>query len=219
MDYDDEFYDEPSEFDQQIDEFKQSLLNAVRDKYKAEMEQLQKKNEELQDTKSRLEEIEREHRRKLNELDSVKRDALNIVRKEKLTKLMESLYVKVYAAESYREELPKCDKCNERRMIEFPSPSGKLLTEECSCKNGRKKFRPKEHVCVEFASNDGKLSAWYKPSDCIDSEHMKSSTYMESLGDDVPFSDIKYHWKSFFLDESKCQAYCDWLTQREDGYK
>ncbi|CAH1205768.1 hypothetical protein PAECIP111893_02413 [Paenibacillus plantiphilus] len=217
MYYDDEFYGEPSEFDQQIDEFKQSLLNAVKEEYKAEMERLQKENEELQDTKSRLEEIEYEHRRKLNELDSAKRDALNIVRREKLTKLMESLYVKVYAAESYREELPKCDKCNERRMIEFLSPSGKLLTEECSCKIGRKKFRPKEHVCVEFSSNDGKLSAWYKPSDYRDSDHTVSSDYMDKLHDDVPFSDIKYHWNSFFLDEAKCQSYCDWLTQREDG--
>lgn len=34
----DDFYDEPSEFEQQVDEFKQSLMNAVKDEFKTEME-------------------------------------------------------------------------------------------------------------------------------------------------------------------------------------
>lgn len=215
--WDDEFYVEPSEFEMQVDELKQSLMNSVKEEYKAEMDRLRKENEELQSVKVRMDEIKREHKKSLCELSEAKRDALNIVRREKLSKLLECLYVRVYVPYSYREELPKCDKCNERRLIEFKSPSGKQMTEDCSCKAGDKKYRVEEKVCVEFASNDGKVSAWYKPSDYKDSDHMVSSDYMEKLYDEVPFEKIKNYWVAFFLNKDKCQAYCDWLTEKEES--
>src|SRR5690348_8077735 len=98
-----DFYNEPSEFDQQIDEFKQSLLSCVKTEYTAEMDRLRAENAELQGVKNKMAELEREHRNKLHELERSKSDALNIVRREKLSKLLESLFVKVYKAVSYRE--------------------------------------------------------------------------------------------------------------------
>src|SRR5690625_4319308 len=128
---------------------------------------------------------------------------------------MESFYVKVYRPYSYNEELPKCEKCNEQRLIEFPSPSGRKLTEDCLYKRGPLKYRTQENICVEFTSDGGKVRAWYKPSDYKDSDHMVSANYMEKLHDDIPFEDIKYNWDAFFLDKDKCQAYCDWLTEQK----
>lgn len=215
MYYDEEFYREPSEFEQQIYEFKGSITNAIKDEFVAKMEQLKKENEELQDVKKRMNDIEREHKNKIYELEQAKRDAVNIVRHEKLTKLMETLYVKVYKPYSYKEKLPKCGECNEQRLIEFTSPSGKKMTEDCSCKHGEAKYRPEEHVCVEFMSDGGKIRAWYKPSDYKDSDRMVSANYMEKLHDDIRFEDIKYSWDVFFLDKDKCQAYCDWLMEQE----
>src|SRR5690606_27395012 len=117
--------------------------------------------------------------------------------REKLTKLMEGFYVRLYSPESYREKLPKCDKCNERRNIEFLSPSGKKMEEDCSCKIGNYKYHVIEKVAVEFTSRDGKVSAWYKPSDYKDSDHMVSSDHMEKLFDDVPFEEIKNYYRAF----------------------
>src|SRR5690625_955813 len=162
--YDHEFYHEPSEFEQQIYEFKETITNAIKDDYVKKMELLEKENAELQEVKQKMKQFEREHKNKIYELEQAKRDALNIVRYEKLTKLMETLYVKVYKPYSYKEELPKCGECNDQRLIEFNSPSGRSMTEDCSCKHGETKYRPEEYVCVEFTSRDGKVRAWYKPS-------------------------------------------------------
>lgn len=47
IDYDD-FYDEPSEFQIQIAEFKQSLMESVKQEFLDEMERLKTENRELQ---------------------------------------------------------------------------------------------------------------------------------------------------------------------------
>lgn len=55
--YDNDFYNEPSEFEEQIDQLKESLMNAVRDEHKAEVERLRKENAELQEVKRAFETI------------------------------------------------------------------------------------------------------------------------------------------------------------------
>ena len=47
--YDDDFYNEPSEFDMLVGEFKESLMKSVKESYVKEMEQLKKENEELKE--------------------------------------------------------------------------------------------------------------------------------------------------------------------------
>lgn len=216
MYYDEDFYREPSEFEAEIFNLKVLLMKSVKEEHIEELERLRKENAELQDVKKKMKQIELEHRDKIRDLDIAKSDALNIVRREKLSKLTESLYVKVYKPSSYREQLPKCDNCNNQRAIEFSSPTGRKMTEDCACKTGQLKYRVEENVCVEFASRDGRFQAWYKPSNHKDSDHMVSSNYMEKLHDDIPFKEIKSTYNAYFLDESKCQIYCDWLTQKEN---
>lgn len=216
MDWHDDDYDfyEPHGYEDHIE----ALVNEVRKNIKAEvvteLDKLRAENEHLQDVKQRIEEIEHEHRQKLYELDQAKRDALNIVRREKLQQIGEALELVVYAPYSYTELGEKCNECDERRYIKFQSPGGNTLTEPCKCSQGHRKYRVKEYVCVEFVSNDGRLRAWYKPSDYKDSDHNVSSDYMEHIFDDVPYEEVKTY-RPFFRNKDKCQAYCDWKTEQE----
>lgn len=82
--YDEEFYGAPSEFDMQVEEFKSMLSNAVRDQFKAEMERLQKENQELQEVKRNWESIQREYSAKYRQLDLDRQNMERQVRRERL---------------------------------------------------------------------------------------------------------------------------------------
>ena len=64
----DDFYNEPSEFEEQIEEFKQSLMDSVKEEFTDEMELLRKENKRLQDIKFRMREIEAEHQKKIERI-------------------------------------------------------------------------------------------------------------------------------------------------------
>ena len=82
--WDDEFYNEPSEFDMQVDQFKQTLMNMVKDEYKEEMFRLAKENEELQQVKADFDQIKQSYQQKERELERVKVGLKNEVRRERL---------------------------------------------------------------------------------------------------------------------------------------
>lgn len=58
--YDYEFYNELSEFDEQIKEFKAALVSSIKEEFLDEMERLRKENESLREFRDKKEEYERE---------------------------------------------------------------------------------------------------------------------------------------------------------------
>lgn len=75
--YDEDFYSEPSEFDMQIEEFKESLSKSVKKEYLEEMEKLRKENQALWEVKKNFEQIKREYENKKHKLEIAVRDAEN----------------------------------------------------------------------------------------------------------------------------------------------
>jgi hypothetical protein len=212
-----DFYHETSEFEQQVDEFKQALLKSVKEEYKAEMEQLRKENAELQEVKNNFDQIKRESESKIRELDIEKNNLRRTVRNERLTELMKDFHVIAYRARSKNEELPKCDKCNEIRRIEFLSPTGKQMTEECECSKGRKIYVPDEVEVAEFTidRHGTGMSMWYCRK-YADSDHYHSTDYAEHIyKTGTNYEELGSHWGVFFRDKEECQKYCDWLTEKE----
>ncbi len=57
--YEEDFYEEPSEFDNAMDEFKASLMKSVKEEYVSEMERLRAENLELQSVKTYFEKIKK----------------------------------------------------------------------------------------------------------------------------------------------------------------
>ncbi|CAH1054073.1 hypothetical protein [Paenibacillus pseudetheri] len=153
--FDDDFYREPSEFEEQIDQFKESLMNAVKDEHKAEIERLRKENAELQEIKQNLETIKRDYNQKVVELDMQKRNLKNEVRRERLLELMGDLKVELFTARKNWKSGPKCEKCDERRKINFLSPSGKKLSEDCGCNNNISFYKPNNTFALRSKSETG----------------------------------------------------------------
>lgn len=217
--WDEEFYNEPSEFEQQIYEFKQGLMNAVKDEYKEEMESLRKENTELQQVKNNLDQIKREYNQKVVELDMQRRTLKNEVRRERLLELMGDFKVELYRADWKRKDGPKCDKCDDTRRIHFESPTGRKMTEECTCKGSFKYYKPRLHVCSSFELRNGEFIAWYKPYrdtdgmeiECLGSLNVPRRFYCGESFENLP----EYHYETYFTTEAECQAYCDWLTAKE----
>lgn len=214
--WDDEFYNEPSGFDIQVDAFKQTLLNTVKDEYKAEMEQLRKENAELQDVKMRMVEIEKEHNQKMYEIDRMKTNLKMEVRRERLKELMGDFRVELFRAYSRNRKPQKCDKCDEYRRIWYKTPSGKNAYEECECAKGAVYFEPSGMMCSSFEVRNGNFVAWYKELDGNE-DGMKfafdaDSRVPKNIYSGQDFSEIESHYDMYFKNKDECQAYCDWLT-------
>ena len=64
MYYPDDFYNEPSEFGMQVEEFKESLARSIKSEFLEEMERLKKENRKLQGIKDNFEQVKRDYERK-----------------------------------------------------------------------------------------------------------------------------------------------------------
>lgn len=207
--WDDEFYDEPSEFDEKVDEFKKSLLNSVKAEYKEKMLKLEKENAGLQETKNNMAEIKNEYFKKMQELEGQKR----IVRSTRLSELLKDLLVTVYSTKAKYGYSDKCEKCDGNRQVSFISPLGKEMKEDCACKISTVTYIPQENVLISFRVNsDSTFYAWY---DYKEREDYHSSTGCKHLYDGQVEYDKIDEYGTFFKTAEDCQRYCDWLNKKQ----
>lgn len=125
--YDD--YYEPSEFEQQVEEFKDSLRRSVKQETQELIEKLQKENEELRGIRDNWEEVKRGYEAKQRELQNKIYDCKQNAARMRLDQLFEScgMNVILYRPSSFSVYKHKCDKCDDNRYIHYKSPSGKII--------------------------------------------------------------------------------------------
>lgn len=219
--YDADFYTEASEFDRQVDEFKESLMKGVKAEFIEEMESLRKENAELQEVKSNFESIKKDYKRKENELNRFKSDLEHQVRREHWTKLLKDQEVIMYKAVGRYEQGEKCNTCDEYRYIHYISPQGNPAKEQCNCATRKTVYKPSEEVRYEFAISRGTMTAWYKRSRysedslVIDQDYDGVVAQKVILDSSADFSKLDYR-ETVFKTEEDCQAYCDYLQAKED---
>lgn len=219
-DYED-YYNEPSEFEQQVDEFKESLLKSVKQEHISEMNRLKKENLELQEVKKNWNTIESEYKNKIRELQRKIESAESDARRAKLNDIMQELKHDLWQVYSTSVYNPKCNKCDDRREIHFISPQGKDMVESCNCATSYSKYVPKKYELYSFQQSihGNGVSSWYKRAyeDEIDSSYYDSK-YVELLiktEEDFKLIQNKlYH--TFFISEELCQKYCD-LKNKENN--
>lgn len=218
-----DFYYEPTEFEQQIDEFKHQLMESVKREILDEINALRTENASLQEFKLKKEEIEREHRNALSDLKRRADEAEKKAANARLRDLFgESLTIAWGVKDAY-EELPKCDKCDRNRYIHFKSPSGKDLKEPCECSNKLHNYIPQELSLVKFymANEKGGGRGGF-----IERHFVKREKILLDYDEYDEYADTSnvYRGESFdetrrygivFLKKSKCQEYCDWLNAKE----
>lgn len=215
--YDEDFYYEPSEFEQQVDELKEALINSVKDEYKEEMGRLRKENAELQKVKRDFESIKLEYKNKHRELQYEKSNLEQIVRKERLDKLMKGFEVEYYTVEGHSVQKPKCDKCNEHRRIPYTTPLGRETYENCSCNERTYIKKPTPILLYTLSIRNGEAQAWYKLQRDDDylryySESMNGKAVITS---EEQFENIEYEYKTLFATKELAQKYCDYKNKQD----
>lgn len=214
--YDEDFYCEPSEFDQQVDEFKQSILVAVKDEFKAEMERLKKENQELQKVKENFKSIQQDFKNKHRQLENERNDLERKIRNERLSELLKDHEVIMYRDAIEYEKLPKCDKCDKHRQVEYTTPLGRKTSERCDCDTSKQKHVPEEHIRTEFKlhSHNRTMTVWYKKYEDGDG-YSYSEVPDVIFQEGMKYEDIKDSYRVYFTTKEECQKYCDWLNKRK----
>lgn len=217
MDWNEEdFYDEPSEFEIAIEMFKANLMKSVKDQFLSEMEALRKENESLQDVKRNFESIKNEYKLKERQLEFERNNIKSEVRKERLGQLMKDCEVVMYKADTNYIKPAKCNKCNAQRKIAYKTPSGKDAYEDCECNKSKTVYCPQEYIRTEFKinGNNNGIAAHYKVTSernydwaSLDSSTFARTFYTSSL----KYEDLE-RYSTFFKSKEECQAYCDWLN-------
>lgn len=228
----DAYWAEPSEFDQQVEEFKDTLRNSVKDEIKEKIAFLEKELEEVKEFRDEKKKFIQEYESKINEMknkvDSVKRDVKESEEKWKKARLYQLLgdYLTVGWKIGYAFEYgEKCDKCDKDRRIHFTSPQGREYTEECQCAKGHYKYFPKEATLSKFYvrkknfpwSDDGKVDCYnrcYTVTDCDDFDRYESTECVYTHSDNVDYKKVNVYY-DVFLNEEDCQKFCDWKNEQE----
>lgn len=218
--YDDYF--ESDEFEEKIEELKESLRESVKDEIKEELERLRKENQELKEVRDNWEEIKEKYRNKERELQRKMLTVEQEAKKARLNELFEAsgMCMVLYRTDHKYVREPKCDKCDESRIIHFKSPSGRSLSEICECNKTFVKHIPREYSLVKFSVNKSSfgdkrpLRMYFVPSNtgnefsCYDSK-------VEYIYNGEPFEEITINETSlFFKTEEECQAYCNYLNKK-----
>jgi len=153
-----DFYNEgPSDFDIAIEEFKEGLRKTVKEEILNEMARLKKENEKLQEVKENFDKIKQDYEDKKRQFNIKEDEMMRSLARKKITELttIADFNEHLYCIDSKSAYLPKCDKCDEKRLIHFKSPSGRDCTEGCpTC--GKQYFayfvKPADAIKIRFSN-------------------------------------------------------------------
>lgn len=219
--YYDDFYDEPTEFDEQIEEFKESLMGSIKDEYIDKMKRLEKENQELQEVKKNFEKIQMEYERKKAEYDRAIQNAKLEVKKATMEELLEEYKCVLYMAQKGEIFLKKCNKCNKFREVEITLPSGKVVKDSCECNKSFQGFYPETVVLYDIEKNKcspNEIRFFYQESKIYKDSFRLSESICYLANDNfvkqgTDFEDIKTDTPLFYTYE-ECLAYCKYQNKK-----
>ena len=211
-------YYEPSQADELLMEYQEKMKSALLETVKYQIESYEKENDILKAENQKLKDNEHKVRDRERKLEYEKSDLMRQVKRERLSELMKDFKVIMYQAGSKGVKLPKCDKCNDNREIEFKSPTGKKMKESCKCNINKTVYIPEEYICTEFKvdqDNGNKMLMWYKEHHEKDYDYYgeDSSNYCRVIySEEMNFEDLEcYH--TYFKTKEECKKYCKWLDK------
>ncbi len=222
--YEDDFYNEPSEFEIQVEEFKESLAKAIKGEFLEEMGRLKEENRKLQEIKKHFEQIKMDYERKKSVCDQVMREAESKAKRMKAEELMEKFKTFFWRPDWEYLYGSKCDKCDENRRIDVVLPSGKMVKDECQCKKSMMKVMvPERMVRHELADTSQGIAAWYsacgKEGDRYYKLDYASSVFAEKnmVQPGTSFEvleEMKGQSQLLFATREECLAYCEYLNEK-----
>ena len=213
--WDPDFYNEPSEFEQQIDDFKHALMNSVKAEHEDEIKKLRTENAKLQTIKNDWKSIQSEYANKHWQLENERSIMERTVSKKRLNDLMSDFEISLYNARSERVVGEKCNKCDDKRRIPFITPQGAQLYENCRCGLGKQVYSPQELKCFEiFLNRDGNaLVGLYKKRNYSEDGVDEINYGYDSLYKVGTEYENVNSYRTAFRTKADCQKFCDWLNE------
>ena len=186
----------------------EAIKESVRQDIKAEMERLRKENAELQQYKKERQEYES---RLQTEVEAYKKT----LRQGKVKELFGD-YIGTGWGVGHNTILPpKCDKCDEKRLVHFKSPRGEELTELCDCAFGKVVYKPIELTLIKFYKHRDEIIRYFMDRDHTTENYWEYQDATSNIYDGkTPFEDLSC-WRIVFLDKETCERYCAWKTEQE----
>lgn len=224
MYYPDDFYNEPSEFDMQVEEFKESLAKAIKSEFLEEMERLKAENRNLQGIKEHFDQVKRDYERKKQECERVMREAETKAKRMRIEELMEKFKTFLWRPDWQYLYGPKCDKCDENRKVEVALPSGNTVKDICECEKSEMKVMvPERMVRYELSDRCGGAAAWYcacgREGDRYYKLEYANSIFAEKNtvqpGTSFEVLEQKENQREIlFTTREECLAYCEYLNEK-----
>ena len=156
-----------------------------------------------------------------NSLEIEKSQFQRKLRCERLSELMGDFEVIMYRVDDDYVKMPKCNNCNKDRKIEFISPLGSKMTENCTCNTTKTVYKVEEFVCAEFRIDRDKrqMLMWYKVKEGKDRDYdhcklLNDNAKVYEEGTNSEDLDVKYY-DLYFKSKEQCQKYCDWLNNQK----
>lgn len=217
-----EFYPEPSEFDESMEALKNKLRESVKSEVLEELKALRTQNAQLRERQANLrslelatERAERECERKARMAeDQAQRDANRL----KANELLAVLSNPKYRVATTRDEVEKCDKCDENRNVRYLTPRGREATERCECAMTSLRYIVEENIVHEAANRNGKLLFWYSPTRRYLSTDDEGYFNVEVLREPVAIEEMMNDYRRYGFDtEEAAQELVDALQKEHDN--
>lgn len=219
-----DFFDS-NELNPKIEELKDYVIKSIYYEAKNKLNDYETKINLLSEENANLKKIKdniiKEYKEKLDKLN----DSIKKAKELRLQELFKDtgMNVILYKADYLLvHKMKKCSKCDSNRYINFKSPSGKILKEECSCAALYKKYIVKKYYMCEFRANNNSLNTPLK----IYFKQYFNDRYSYEFNS---LNDILYNGEDFKLIENyiisknknvffkslkDCQDYCNWANHR-----
>lgn len=204
-----DFYEETSEFEIDVDRLKKLLYASVKQEIILELQELREENKRLQDVKQRIEEMEREHAQAIQAAEHKAKK----MRYDELVKACATIYWKA-SAEFIKQE--KCYRCDANRQIKFISPLGREMKEMCACADTIVRYKAIPQYVSEIRKYIDLVIVWHSPYRSGNDDGYETSVVVrdEWVSDGKTYESIdKYN--AYFTSESECKEYCHWLNNME----
>lgn len=221
--YYEDFY-EPSEYDQMVEEFKEALRESVKREWLDKMNSLEEENKKLQEVKKNFNAIKSDFEKAKweceQESERIKESAKRDAYRARLSELLGNMKAKYWCIKKEIIKKPKCDKCDNNRMVAYITPLGRQAKEYCTCNEVESKYVPCEVVIYRIELYNSKIEAWFvqKDKDNEDilinfSEYYGDKDVIKDEDDISTFAELDER-DLYFESLEKCQEYCNYLNSK-----
>lgn len=227
----DDYFNEENEFDERINELKDSLRNQVKEEIKNKIEELTKRNEELEERQKNLSSLEKEYQDKIRNFEYEKERIISNTKKEIYNANLEQFLDFVFEHQVLYEvkyksiEQKKCPYCDDNRQIKVKDILGREYITRCKCSDYKNSYYVYENKCNLYFRK-GKKSTDFKMVLYVDDERYTNTEIFGFSGEETIMSQHlfekfdennppKYYFNAYFTSKEEAQKYVDYLNKLE----